>query len=134
MCFDKEYGNYTHKVAEEDIVCYKVVRRYEPEIKSRWITLYTDFIYEQGELYEEKFSDSLLCSLDRQSWLEACVYHSYSDLRGLDINEISWLYAHQAVLVKCIIPKGSIYWVSVHKQRYASNAIKIVSEEPFYTD
>ena len=134
MCFDKEVSNYTHKVAKEDIVCYKVVLRYESEGKPRWLSLYQNFIYEQGEVYDEKLSDSLLWTFDRQPWLKCYVYHSYSDLRGLEINEISWLYAHQAVLVKCIIPKGAIYWVNEHKHRYASSAIKIVSEEPFYTD
>lgn len=134
MCFDKETGNYTHKVAEEDIVCYKVVLRYRSEGKPRWLSLYQNFIYEQGELYEEKFSDSLLQIFDGQPWLTRYVYHSYSDLRGLKINEISWLYAHHAILVKCVIPKGAIYWVNEFKQQYASNAIKIVNEEPFYED
>lgn len=133
MCFDKESGNYAHKVAEDDIVCYKVMIRL-PEEKPRWISLYQNFIYGQGELYEKKFSDGLLCSLDRQPWLKGCVYHSYSDLRGVEVNEISWLYAQQAVLVKCIIPKGAIYWANVHKQQYASSAIKIVGEEPFCKD
>jgi len=134
MCFDKEVSNYTHKVAKEDIVCYKVVLRYESEGKPRWVSLYQNFIYEQGELYEEKFSDSLLRTFDGQPWLKGYVYHSYGDLCRLDINEISWLFAHQAVLVKCIIPKGAIYWVNEQWQQYASSAIKIVSEEPFYTD
>ena len=134
MCFDKETGNYTHKVAEEDIVCYKVVLRYGSEGKPRWLSLYQAFIYEQGELYEENFSDSLLAAFDGQPWLKGYVYHSYNDLYGLDINEISWLYAHHAILVKCVIPKGAIYWVNEHKHQYASSAIKIVSEEPFYED
>ena len=134
MCFDKDSRNYTHKVAKEDIVCYKVVLRYESEGKPRWVSLYQKFIYEQGELYEEKLSDSLLQTFDGQPWLKGYVYHSYSDLNGLDINEISWLFAHQAVIVKCVIPKGAIYWVNEHRLQYASSAIKIVSEEPFYKD
>ena len=134
MCFDKEVSNYTHKVAEEDIVCYKVVFRYESVGKPRWSSLYQHFIYEQGELYEEKFSDRLLRFFDGLTRLKSNVYHSYSDLNGLDINEISWLCAHRAVIVKCIIPKGAIYWFNSYQNQYASNAIKIVSEEPIYRD
>jgi len=134
MCFDKDSRNYTHKVAEEDIVCYKAVLRYESEGKPRWSSLYQHFIYEQGEVYEEKFSDNQMRIFDRLPCLQAYVYHSYSDLRGLDVNEISWLFAHQAVIVKCVIPKGAIYWVNGHSLQYASNAIKVVSEEPFYKD
>lgn len=134
MCFDKEVSNYTHKVAKEDIVCYKVVLRYESEGKPRWVSLYQKFIYEQGELYEEKFSDSLLQTFDGLCCLKCYVYHSYSDLRGIEVCELGCLYVHRAVLVKCIIPKGAIYWVNEHKQQYASTAIKVVSEEPFYTD
>jgi hypothetical protein len=134
MCFDKEVSNYTHKVAEEDIVCYKVVFRYESEGKPRWSSLYQHFIYEQGELYEEKFSDRLLRFFDGLTRLKSNVYHSYSDLCGIDVIDSRWLGTHQAVLVKCIIPKGSIYWVNEHEQQYASNAIKIVREEPFWKD
>jgi len=134
MCFNKETLNYTHKVAEEDIVCYKVVRRYKTEKKSRWISLYKAFIYEQGELYDEKISDSLLRTLDSQPWLKGCVYHSYSSLCGIEYLELNWLRANFAVVLKCIIPKGAIYWVNVHGLKYASSAIKIVGEEPFYTD
>jgi hypothetical protein len=85
-------------------------------------------------VYEEKFSDSLLQVFDGQPWLKRYVYHSYSDLRGIEITEFSWLCTHQAILVKCIIPKGAIYWVNEQRQQYASTAIKVVSEEPFYTD
>lgn len=51
MCFDKEVSNYTHKVAEEDIVCYKIVHRYPSWPKPRWKSFYQHFIYEQGAIY-----------------------------------------------------------------------------------
>lgn len=135
MCFNKEVSNYAHKIAEEDIVCYKIVHRYPSWPKPRWKSFYRRFIYEQGELYEEKLSDDLLKILDGRPTLENFVYHSYSDLCALDVCEIHLSHvARQVVLVKCIIPKGSIYWFNSDKKQYASNAIKIVREEPFYKD
>lgn len=134
MCFVKEVFNYTHKVAEEDIVCYKVMLRYESKRKPGWLSLYQHFIYEQGEVYEEKFSEHLIRIFDDLPQLRCNVYHSYSDLSGLDVIEINWCAHGQVVLVKCIIPKGAIYWVNKYKHQYASTAIKVVSEEPIYKD
>lgn len=133
MCFDKEVSNYTHKVAEEDIVCYKVVNRYPSYSKPRWESFYRHFIYEQGEVYEEKLSDKLLKILDGQPTLKHLVYHSYSDLHSINAFEFVFVSV-VSVVVKCIIPKGTIYWLNSTKKQYASTAIKVVSEEPIYRD
>ena len=128
MCFDKEVSNYTHKVAEEDIVCYKVVNRLPFDVKPRWESFYRHFIYEQGEVYEEKLSDGLLKILDGQPTLKHLVYHSYSDLTGINVFEYAFVN-FVSVAVKCVIPKGTIYWFNSDKKQYASTAIKVVSEE-----
>jgi hypothetical protein len=132
MCFDKEINNYTHKVAEEDIVCYKVVNRCY-DSKPRWESFYRHFIYEQGEVYEEKLSDGLLNILDGRPTLNHLVYHSYSDLTGINRFECASVH-FTSVVVKCIIPKGTIYWLNSTKKQYASTAIKVVDEEPIYKD
>lgn len=128
MCFDKEINNYTHKVAEEDIVCYKVVNRYPSDSKPRWESFYRHFIYEKGEVYEEKLSDGLLKILDEQPTLKHLVYHSYSDLSAVNAFEYICVNIF-VVVVKCIIPKGTIYWFNSDKKQYASTSIKVVSEE-----
>jgi len=129
MCFDKEVSNYTHKVAEEDIVCYKVVNRYPSDSKQRWESFYRHFIYEQGEVYENKLSDDLLKALDEQPTLKHFVYHSYSDLSANMFEYIVFVNI-VPVVVKCIIPKGTIYWLNSDRKQYASTTIKVVSEEP----
>lgn len=123
MCFIKE--EMRHSIAKEDIICYKVVRRvnYRDYYRSEYI----GFIYKLGETYKEN-SAKILALLDEQNTLKSGVFHSYKTLKTSFLRS-AWMC--DSLAIKCVIPKGTCYWVNNYRNEYASTAIKVVEEVAF---
>lgn len=131
MCFVKSARDYGHKVAETDLICYKVLLRMK--VDGGYRSVYANHPYEIGELYHTHSTSLHIMRMDSAYALYDGVYHSYHDIEALgaeyhnvlhQLERVSWGIHYDAVNVKCIIPKGAIYWKN--EEEYASVSIKIV--------
>lgn len=117
MCLYKNQN--VHKIAEEDIVCYKIVVRDKKtgELCSYWhkvpIRLDEPIIAKLSEYVKRDLS-----RIDKPLVLRAEVVHTYRDcvLDSVYLNmiadDIKWwttTLLHEVVMIECIIPKGTIY-------------------------
>lgn len=94
------------KIAQQDIVCYKLVQKHKYHFSPYY---YSDKAkYKFGELY--KIDDDLFMnSIDRNNYwfLINIGFHSYVNIRISDkLNPES----KHSCYIKCIIPKGSLYF------------------------
>ena len=122
------------KIADEDIVCYKLVKR--TEIKGIYKSNFLKFEYIIRQLYTNnldiRFVDKIIKNLDTTRSglclyiIEEGMFHSYA----------SYLYPvilsplPHGALLKCIIPKGAYYFEGYFDDSpsYASSQIKILEE------
>lgn len=114
-----------HSIAKEDIICYKIV--YRDNYRDCYLSEYMGFIYRLGETYKEN-SAKILALLDEQDTLKCGVFHSY---KALKTSILSNAWRASIHVIKCIIPKGTCYWVNNYRNEYASTAIKVVEEVAF---
>ena len=126
MCFyiDDEH-NSDPRIADEDIICYKVGYRIpmvtpEAEIEV-FISEYRDYIYQlnskQPELQLNPMYDIQLgCEVIHQG------YHSYPDLTKAKISANA-----DQIIVKCIIPKGSTYYRNTIWCEYVSTSLIVTN-------
>ena len=124
MCFYKECDCWTHKIAEDDLECFKVV---EKKSDGHWISRYYDFTYKKNERYDE---DSDVCMLDKQSSLHGSVFHSYKRFSTAAVME--FVRFDNCYIIRCIIPKGTPYWEN--DSEYASTSIIPICEFELKTD
>ena len=122
------------KIANEDIVCYKLVKR--TKIKGVYKSSFQKFEYVIRQLYTSnvdiRFADKIIKNLS-PAYTSLCIYiieegmfHSYA----------SYLYPvilsplPCGALLKCIIPKGAYYYEGYFDDSpsYASSQIKILEE------
>ena len=122
------------KIADEDIVCYKLVKR--TKIKGIYKSSFQGFEYVIRQLYTNnldiRFVDKIIKNLDTTRSglclyiIEESMFHSYA----------SYLYPvilsplPCGALLKCIIPKGAYYFEGYFDDSpsYASSQIKILEE------
>ena len=122
------------KIANEDIVCYKLIKR--TKIKGVYKSKYQGFEYVIRQLYTNNFDirfvDKIIKNLDTTRSglclyiIEEGMFHSY----------VSYLYPvilsplPHGALLKCIIPKGAYYYEGYFDDSpsYASSQIKILEE------
>ena len=110
--------NNLHKyIAEKDIVCYKIVYLQGKEIISFWY----DFIYELNRKYTTQVLQPIPAPYDNIRIEKG--FHSY---RNLDTAKGDiWLSLMESLtIVKCIVPKGSEYYIN--NKEMVSNQIIIV--------
>ena len=119
------------KVADKDIICYKMVTKYR--IKGVYLSEYQSFEYIIRRLYtndiDVKHSEALLQTIYRKDTsltgtysISDFMFHSYQS---------PYKYSLRAdTIVKCVIPKGAYYFEGKHNGRwgYASSQIKILEE------
>nr|DAW84560.1 MAG TPA: hypothetical protein [Caudoviricetes sp.] len=92
--------NYKIKIAEEDIVCYKIVNAES----SYCMSYYQNYKYTFGEVYKTDYFSP------EDPWegdtIENGAFHSYKELESalIDIEDMK-----DASIVRCHIPKGSKY-------------------------
>lgn len=111
------------KEAEEDIICYKVVEN-AAVYKSIWY----DFKYKIGNRYHER-SFCTYSTKGATSHEVSYGFHSYATLKKPSIRFSEGWYPDNYVVLKCIIPKGTLYFISndLHTE-YCSQDIMVVSE------
>ncbi len=100
------------KVAAEDIVVYKVLCTYSEYIESP----YRNFVYNLKELYETK--------LTKCKSLGGLGYNIFEGFHAFVSKKPDWEFGIHEKLYKCIIPKGSTYYISSdHKEIVADKII-----------
>ena len=123
MCFyiEKTGINSRPRIADKDIQCYKVV--YAGSTDNIIVSKHHKYVYEINRLYKLNHelrpytspkSLSNISSIDEG-------FHSYTKLRVvLDTD-----YYKLMTIVKCIIPKGSTYYLNNKDEEYVSDQIII---------
>ena len=121
------------KIAEKDIVCYKFYRRYNEilispyqEVAAPEIGVVTNT--ELGKSYEQPEEYSIF-NPDFYGFNRVDKgFHSFKTLVGVKHEANRFERYYNLVIVKCIIPKGSLYYSGKFKKykSYCSNSIKLV--------
>ena len=144
--------NRNLKVAEEDIICYKVVHKFggihfdNVVIPQSWYTSpYCGCVYQLNELYKEKAPVEKYNHTSRKEWylteIHGGCYHSLLNIE--DTFKLSNMLKFgvgaryldtQYTIVKCIIPKKAKYYEGYFSvgtkdcPAFASKQIKILEE------
>lgn len=132
MCLLLEY--LEPKVADKDIVCYKLVKR--TKIKGVYKSLFQRFEYIISQLYTNNFDINLVNRIIkklRPSYpyyidaytIDKGMFHSYTNYMPFKLFTLP-----DESILKCIIPKGAYYYKGYfrHFTSYASSQIKILKE------
>lgn len=119
---------YNKRIADKNITVYKVIERKKSQNK----TLYTgpfqcSFEYEIGKTYstdiEEKYINGSMIRIEQgfhcfyeKAWVDCYSPCFYSIGYVYDLDPLCFELAatYVQVIVKCIIPKGAIYYVNKH--------------------
>jgi len=130
----------TFRIATKDIRCYKVLAYYHHRIKEdRLATPYKDFRVSLGKTYRDSKPVDKFGS--RNHWdVEGGVFHSYARKKDALITRNALksryknVYGAKVIVVSCIIPKGTKYYVgrcyilpNIFKC-YGSKRIKYIKE------
>ena len=110
------------KIADEDIVCYKVLHNY----KEKLYAYHHNFEYELNKLYMSDICKEIVYSSPAGTKAEINqALHSYKLLQSARV--IYSICDVKCVIAKCIIPKGAQFFVGRHDEfeGYASNQIII---------
>ena len=115
------------KIADKDIVCYKLVER--TKIKGIYKSHLLEFEYIIRRLYTNyfdiKYADMLIKRRYSRFAIEEGMFHSYSSRIYPILDSLP-----NCALLKCIIPKGAYYFKGYYGNypSYASSQIKILEE------
>ena len=118
--------NIEPKIADKDIVCYKLVKR--TKIKGVYKSNIQKFEYVIRQLYTNyfdiKYTDMLIKRRYNLSAIEEGMFHSYTNY----LSAITIL--PNLVVLECIIPKGAYYFEGYfgNYPSYASSQIRILEE------
>lgn len=125
----------TARLSENDIVCYKVVRHVHCDNRYVLSSEYYGFKYNVGKSY--------LCYDFRTGarhsimWRDNCNcvvehgFHSYITLDKALSHAESMFNNSTVVIMKCIIPKGTLMFSSADYSEYCSERIKVIGYESF---
>ena len=143
MCLYK--GDNKHKMAQEDIICYKTARK----CKSKLLTFFQLKEFELNVPIEPANPESVQF-MDTECYLEGELVHAfkneemdYRELRDeLDMtkNDNCCGLLHDLVLVKCVIPKGTIYYedipnmTCIYGRQYGATKIIPIEIVKYYTN
>ena len=115
------------KIADKDIICYKLVKR--TEIKGVYKSNIQRFEYIIRQLYTNyfdiKYADMLIKKRYNLFAIENGMFHSYASNVYFILKPLQY-----CTLLKCIIPKGAYYFKGYYGNypSYASSQIKILKE------
>ena len=128
MCLD--INHLKPKIADKDIVCYKLVKR--TKIKGVYKSSFQKFEYVIRQLYTNNLDIKFANKIMKHSFykcfykIEKDMFHSYvSHLYPVILSPLP-----NCALLKCIIPKGAYYFEGYFDESpsYASSQIKILEE------
>ena len=115
------------KIADKDIICYKLVKR--TEIKGVYKSNIQRFEYIIRQLYTNYFDIKYVDMLIKRRYnlfaIENGMFHSYASNVYFILKPLQY-----CTLLKCIIPKGAYYFKGYYGNypSYASSQIKILEE------
>ena len=116
------------KIADKDIVCYKLVKR--TKIKGVYKSSFQGFEYVIRQLYTDNIDISFVNKIKKHFYkcfyiIEEGMFHSYASNLYPILSPLPW-----CALLKCIIPKGAYYFEGYFDESpsYASSQIKILEE------
>ena len=115
------------KIADKDIICYKLVKR--TEIKGVYKSNIQRFEYIIRQLYTNyfdiKYADMFIKRRYNLFAIEEGMFHSYASNVYFILKPLQY-----CTLLKCIIPKGAYYFEGYFSGSlsYASSQIKILEE------
>ena len=117
------------KIADKDIVCYKLVKR--TKVKGVYKSNIQKFEYIIRQLYTNNIKIEFSYKLIKPEtifgyFIEEGMFHSYaSNLYPIILSPLPW-----CALLKCIIPKGAYYFEGYfgNYPSYASSQIRILEE------
>lgn len=122
------------QIATRDIVCYKVCIedfRYNTSV----ITPYRKVSLNIGVEYEDVNDIDIAMAISLVSYVVGRgVYHSFAHLKDARNDLREWLpdAIHSFCIVKCIIPKGSEYYIGMYHENncpsYGSKKIKLIEK------
>lgn len=126
MCLDTHWQKA--KVAEQDIICYKIVTRGRGMRRGTYKSYWREYRYSLGGYYHEpRFMPDLETRQSRQLIDGKPVYfcdngfHSYSKAAG---HLLGW----NDVLIKCVIPKGVRYYESTAGTEYCAEELQVLAQ------
>lgn len=116
--------------ADKDIECYKVVLVGKDDVL---ISLVIGKTYEVGGEYtESRFVSNIADLFEGFWWLNETYnvefgFHSYSEYNNA-IEHLSYAdyHGYHVCMIRCEIPKGSLYYRSISGGEYCSDRIKVV--------
>ena len=117
------------KIADKDIICYKLVKR--TKIKSIYKSSFQGFEYIIRQLYTNNLDIRFANKSIKRSFykcfyiIEEGMFHSYASNLYPILSPLP-----NCALLKCIIPKGAYYFKGYFDDcpSYASSQIKILEE------
>lgn len=101
--------------AAGDITCYKLV--YPANMDNKFRSQFQEFKYELGRTYQETYF--------RKVNITRHVYEGFHSYRT--IKEAVSHACPGMVMIKCVIPKDSWYYVSEEGDQYCSDTIRVVA-------
>lgn len=121
MCFFK--GNKKARIAEQDIIVYKVGDAFGTHFISR----FEKFCYTRKRLYKK--SDKVIERASSRKELYDEVYHAYTTI------EKAWdSFGEWHGVGDFVIPKGTVYWQDSKNNEIASTKIKYLQPHRFITE
>lgn len=103
------------KKAKKDIIVYKILRE-------NYISPYRGFSYNLGIKYDTDM-DFFTDPYDDGLYIDVG-FHAFTSKRALLKSNLK-KYFSTGIVFKCIIPKGSSYYISSHKREIVSDSIII---------
>lgn len=119
--------------AESDMVCYKVMRHVYCNDRYALRSQYYDFNYNVGKSYLcYDFSKEAGRSIMRyDNYTVEHGFHSYMKLDMVLFHAEDSFNSCALVIVKCIIPKGTLMFSATDDGEYCSERIKVIGYESF---
>lgn len=125
----------TPSIAEEDIVCYKVIE-YSP-VFEQYITPFRNYPMKTGDiLHDRKDWEFDTVEFRTGFFVEAGGFHTYEVIA--DAKHFARELDNSTIVVKCIIPKSTEYfkgWTTLdgyYVGGYASKDLKLIEEVDHY--
>lgn len=107
------------KTATKDIVVYKILSVYSTHLASP----YMNFVYDLDMLYETKFTKTKGCS-GRGYYIYAG-FHAYTSKKIASNTDLDCSFSTYERIYKCVIPKGSTYYISSDDKEIVADKIII---------
>lgn len=117
--------------ATKDIVCYKRMVKLSPTL---YVTPYQNFWVYRKDFNRVLHPKGKPIFLHHRNWTDFLYtivrggyFHAYPDC-----NYATQMLAHDETIVKCIIPKGALYWKSAYEM--SGTACEIASDRMIFVE